>query len=427
MAFSTTGQEFQHIQDILKEWYTNSIVNQVHIKAPVYHLVKKQVVSVPAGGKFVIMPIRTGLSESVGPRVADNYELPTASKVSYSKATIYLKRNYGRIQVDGFAIESSKGKGGWIDIMTGETKGIGEAYAIEIDQQLMGRGTGVLAHVKSRSGTTIFIVNDNHGITETTPTFNWLRAGMSLDVTDVVGTNVKHFDGVAIDSISGNTITMASAEATGPAVGDLVSRHDSSYLATGLASTPETGAMMGIDGIIDSANADLEIANGLQGINRAAAGKGFWQAYKNTTSQVLTETLIQEGLDAIEQRTDGNSPNLVITTYALRNKLIEIVRSDRLISGMDLKAGWKAIRYIGGSVNLPILVHKFCPKGYWYYLSLSHLKLLTLKSLIWDTKGGGIIKPVADYDAYEAWFKTYQELMVDAPNSMGKYTALTTS
>ena len=134
-----------------------------------------------------------------------------------------------------------------------------------------------------------------------------------------------------------------------------------------------------------------------------------------------------EGLDSIEQRTDGNSPNLVITTYALRNKLIEIVKSDRLVSGMDLKAGWKAIRYIGGSVNLPILVHKFCPAGYWYYVSLSHLKFLTLKSLIWDAKGGGIIKPVADADAYEAWFKSYQELMVDAPNSMGKYTALTTS
>jgi len=421
------AQEFQHVQDILKEWYTNSIVNQVHIKAPIYHLVKKQVVSVPAGGKFVIMPVRTGLSESVGPRVADNYALPTAGRVSYSNATIYLKRNYGRIQVDGFAIESSKGKGGWIDIMTGETKGIGEAYAIEIDQQLMGRGSGILAHVKSRSSTTAFIVNDNHGITETTPTFNWLRAGMVIDVTDVSGTNTKHFDSGTISSISGNTITMSVAESTGPAVGDLVSREDSSYLVDGVASTPETGAMMGIDGIIDTANADIEVANGLQGINRAGSGNTYWQSYVDTTAQVLTESLIQEGLDSIEVRTDGNSPNLVITTYALRNKLIEIVKSDRLISGMDLKAGWKAIRYIGGSVNLPILVHKFCPKGYWYYLSLSHLKLLTLKSLIWDTKGGGIIKPVADTDAYEAWFKTYQELMVDAPNSMGKFTGLTTS
>ena len=420
------AQEFQHVQDILKEWYTNSIVNQVHIKAPVYHLVKKQVVSVPAGGKFVIMPVRTGLSESVGPRVADNYALPTAGRVSYSKATIYLKRNYGRVQVDGFAMESSKGKGGWIDIMTGETKGIGEAYAIEIDQQLMGRGSGVLAHVKTGSSTTQFVINDNHGITETTPTFNWLRKGMVIDVTDVAGTNTKHMDSKTISAISGNTITISVA-GTQPAVGDLVSREDSSYLVDGVASTPETGAMMGIDGIIDSANADIEVANGLQGINRAGSGNAYWQSYVDTTAQVLTESLIQEGLDSIEVRTDGNSPNLVITTYALRNKLIEIVKSDRLISGMDLKAGWKAIRYIGGSVNLPILVHKFCPKGYWYYLSLSHLKLLTLKSLIWDTKGGGIIKPVADTDAYEAWFKTYQELMVDAPNSMGKFTGLTTS
>jgi hypothetical protein len=424
MAY-TPAQESQYIQDILKEWYTNSIVNQVHIKAPVYHLVKKQVVSVPAGGKFVIMPVRTGLSEAVGPRVLNDYSLPIAGKVLYSKATIYLKRNYGRVQVDGFAMEQSKGKGGWIDIMTGETKGIGEAYAIEIDQQLMGRGTAVLGHVSDGSkSTSTFTVDNNHGITEATPDFNWLRVGMRIDVTDSSGTNTKDFDSQTISTIVGNLVTIVSTD-TEPSDGDLISREDSSYLIDGLASTPETGAMMGIDGIIDSANADLELANGLQGIDRRSAT--YWQAYKNTTSQVLTESLIQDGLDSIWQRTDGNEPNLVITTFALRNKLIEIVRSDRLISSMDLKAGWKAIRYIGGSVNLPILVHKFCPKGYWYYLSLSHLKLLTLKSLIWDTKGGGIIKPVADTDAYEAWFKTYQELMVDAPNSMGKYTALTTS
>lgn len=422
MAY-TPAQESQYVQDILKEWYTNSIVNQVHLKAPVYHLVKKQVVSVPAGGKFVIMPVRTGLSEAVGPKKLNTYSLPTAGKVLYSKATIYLKRNYGRVQVDGFAMEQSKGKGGWIDIMTGETKGIGESYAIEIDQQLMGRGTGILASVAARNSGTEFTVDNNHGITEATPDFNWLRAGMKFDMIDVAGTTVN-VDSGTISSISDNTVTWSGTETATPADGDLIIREDSATIDTAVAQVPDSGAMMGIDAIIDSANADLEDGE-LQGIDRDT--EVYWQAWKDTTSQVLTETLIQEGLDSIEQRTDGNAPNLVITTYALRNKLIEIVRSDRLISGMDLKAGWKAIRYIGGSVNLPILVHKFCPKGYWYYVSLSHLKLLTLKSLIWDTKGGGIIKPVTDTDAYEAWFKTYQELMVDAPNSMGKYTSLTTS
>ena len=105
-------QEFQYIQDILKDIYAPSIVNQVYTKAPVWAQFKTKTVS--AGGKRVVIPVRTALTEAVGAKKANTYTLPTALKTSYDQTYVYLKRNYGRVQVDGFSIESAKGKGGWI-------------------------------------------------------------------------------------------------------------------------------------------------------------------------------------------------------------------------------------------------------------------------------------------------------------------------
>jgi len=92
-----------------------------------------------------------------------------------------------------------------------------------------------------------------------------------------------------------------------------------------------------------------------------------------------------------------------------------------------LKAGWKALKYIGGSIELPIMVHKHLNDGHFYVVSLPHIKFYTLKKLVWDNKGGGIVKPVAGYDAYEAWFKMYGNIGTDCRNAHGKLTGVTTS
>ena len=162
-------QEFQHIESILKEWYSPAIVNQIYMKSPVWSQVKKT--SKGVQGKRVYIPLRHTLSEAVGGLAANEYTLPAASRVQYTHTYIYQKRNYGRVQVDGLAIEAGKGKGGWIDAFSGETKGVADAFAIDVDQQVMGRGTGILGVVDTAvtTSTPTIGMNDPHGITEATP------------------------------------------------------------------------------------------------------------------------------------------------------------------------------------------------------------------------------------------------------------------
>lgn len=409
------AQEFQYIQDILKEFYAPAIVNQVYKKAPFWAQVEKKQKS--AYGKRIVIPVQTAFSESVGSRTANTYTLPTAGRSTYDQAYIYMKRVYGRIQVDGFSIESASGKGGWVDIVSAETKGVANAFAIEMDRQSLGRGTSVIGHIASVSGSDL-VVDNPAGITGDTPAAKWFRAGMVLDVWDTTGGATKLVDSLTISSISGSTLTMsASTGISTCADGDYVVREDS-YSAT----PADVGDMMGLDGIIDSSNTP---GSDFQGISRSV--EETWGAHESSTSQVISETVIQNELDAIEQRTDGEPVNLLLTTYALRNKLVDIIRQDRVVDTMDMKAGWKAIKYVGGSSEIPIMVHKNLPVGYMYFISLPHIAFYTLKGMTWDNKGGGILKPVAGYDAYEAWFKIYANLGVDCCNAHGKLTALTTA
>ena len=413
------GQEFQYIQDILKEFYAPAIVNQVYKKAPFWAQIKKLTKGVY--GKRVVIPVQTAFSEAVGARVANNYNLPTASRSTFDQAYIYMKRQYGRIKVDGFAIESAKGKGGWVDIVTAETKGVANAFAIDVDRQSLGRGDGVLGHVAAAATSTADVTVDNpFGITETSVA-DLFRAGMVIDILDEA-TGAVNANSLSISSISSNTLTL-SATCTA-ADGDLVCRED-----VGSTTVGNIGEMMGLDGLISASNYPSP-STGSEGTTFegiATSSDYSWKSYINSTQTVISETAIQELLDQVEQNTDGENVNLALTTYDLRNKLIEIMQGDRMLQTMDLKAGWKAIKYIGGNIELPIMVHKQLSPYHFYAVSLPHIKFYTLKKLVWDNKGGGIVKPVAGEDAYEAWFKMYGNIGTDCRNAHGKATNFRTS
>ena len=298
----------------------------------------------------------------------------------------------------------------------------------------MGRGTGILGPVVSVSSTTI-TVDDPHGIypAESAPGYMWFRKAMLLDAFSLDGSVTEDVD-LTISAISpiGNTIT-TDTTCQSSTNGDYLVRANTGSFTSGTtvadAHAAGNGVIMGIDRIIDD-DSDLQTADttNFQGINATAAAQVWWRAQRmRTSSTILTEMKIQEDLDQIEKNTDGDSPNLAITTYALRNKLIEIVKSDRMLQSLKLVGGWEAIKYRGGSVSLPIMVHKFCPTGYWYYINLKYLTFYTLKKLTWDAKGGGIIKPVANSDEFEAWFKMFGNLGIDKRNAMGKSINYSTS
>lgn len=408
-------QEFQYIQDILKDWYTPAVINQIPKKSPLYAILKKKVAD--AGGKRVVIPVQFGFTEAVGARAANNYNLPDAQRNLYDQSYITLKRMYGRVMVDGYSIAAAKGKGGWIDVMTGETKGATNAFALDLDRQLMMDGKGRLAQVNGAVAGQVITVNNAGGITGDTPVTKWFRKGQMLDIYSTAG--AQHADSIQVASVDAGagTITVTGT-ITSVVSTDWILKEDTFEATASFGS----GEFMGIEGVIGTGNAP---GTDFQGIDRTT--EALWQAYVQGSVGVLDETKIQVILDAIDDRTDGDPVNLALTTKTLRNKLTALMQALRKIETLEFKAGWKAIKYVGGEIELPIMVHKNNPTGYMYFLSLNHLRLYMLKQLTWDDSGGGVQKPVSGKDAYESWFKIYANLGTDCPNAMGKGTGITTA
>lgn len=406
------GQEFQYIQEILKDMYAPAIVNQIPKKSILWAIIKKKISDFY--GKQLVIPVLLGMPESVGARAANDYSLPAAQKSSYDQAYISMKKIYGRVGVDGLAIESAKGKGGWVDVMTQEIKNVTDAFSMSVDRQLMGCGKGIMGTVNGAVSGQVITVKDAGGIVGDTPTTKWFRIGQVLDIYSTAG--AIHADSVVVSAISATTITV---------VGTITSvvTTDYIYAENTFESTTANGEIMGIDGVVSASDTP---GSTFEGIARSA--NELWKAYVGTSIGLLDETKVQEALDGIESGTDGSAPDLLLTTFAIRNKLIAIMQGDRqVVNKLDLQAGWKAISYVGGNVELPLTTHPKCPVGYMYFLSRPHLKLYVLQNLVWDDKGGGIIKPVAGFDMYEAWFKLYGNLGTDCSNAHGKLTGVTVS
>jgi len=408
------GQEYQYISDILKDFYTPAIINQLWKKSPLWAILKKKTQDMV--GKQIVTPVRIGLTEAVGARAANDYTLPAAQRNLYDQSIITMKRIYGRVQVDGFSIESSKGKGGWIDVLQGEIQGVTDAFTLDVDRQLLCGGKSVLGRCSGANSGQVIPVDDPGGITGDTPLEKFYRKGQVIDIVDATPPTLNLTAG-QISSIdtAAHTITVTGTITT-LADGDTIYKANTYH-----ATADSMGEMMGIDGVVNTAATPG--ATNFQGIPPGT--ELSWQAMVNTTGGVLSELLIQQDLDSIENNTDGEPVDMIITTQLLRNKLISLMQALRKIDTIDLVAGWKAIRYVGGNTELPIMVHKLCPTKYMYYLSRPHLTLWVLKNLVWDDKGGGVVKPVAGSDAYEAWFKIYANLGTDCRNAHGKTTNYT--
>lgn len=407
-------QEFQHITAVLKEYFTKAIVNQAYAKAPFWAQIKK--VAMNVYGRRVVIPVQLSFTEGVGARADNDYDLPDADRNIYDRAYVEIKRNYGRIMVDGLSIEATKGEGSWLEIVAAESQGASKAFGMDLDRQSLMDGKGRLAQLSASysGGTpTVLHVDNPGGVTGDTPETKFLRKGMVIDVYSP-DTGLITATALKIASVDAAAATITVSGTTSAILNDNWIYRRKTFVTSG------QGEIMGLNGIISTSETP---GADFQGIIRANVPE--WKAKVITSVGLIDEMVIQGALDELEKTTDGEEPSFILTTYAIRNKIIKDAKDSYQTESMELKYGWKGIKYVGGHVELPIMAHKNVPNGYIFMPSLPHLKFYTLKKLVWDEKGGGVLKPVSSKDAYEAWFKMYGNLGTDCPNAMAVMTGVT--
>lgn len=384
------GVTLSAISDILKNQYLGPIREQLNNDIILLSRLEKDDESVV--GKNFTIPLHIGRNEGIG-ATTDGGTLPTAGNQSYKETIVPMRYLYGRIQLTGPSMKASRSnEGAFVRALESEMKGLARDLKSDLNRQLFGDGSGLLATCASAS--TVNITVDSTAK---------LRVGMKVDIlVSADGSVTAGVAGATITSITSATVFVVN---TAPATPASIGATYGVYRAG--ARNLE---IMGLGGIVTNAD---PASGALQGL--AVASYPVWKAsvLTDSSNRAISESLMQTAIDTVSQAGDGEV-SAIYTTFGVRRAYQALLTTDRqYVNTMDLKGGAKAIAYD----NMPIIADKNCPANKMYFIDENALKFYRLSDFDWMQEDGAVLSRVSGSDAYEATMFLYSELGTSARNA----------
>ena len=402
---------FDHVaaSHILKVRYIGQIREQLNNATILLNKIGKQ--DQPVSGKNYTVPLHTGrnLSAATGRQEYEN--IPPADYQKYNSTIVPNAYLYGRIEVTGQAIASTRDNmGAFVDALNAEVEGLTKDFKRGINRQLHGDGTDTL-WVQNEAGNTAPI-DLSDGLPGNNA-FGHATGTMTVD-TLATGTYAPRNTGVNV-TITRNaagvyqiTAINSGTWAAGSSVGDVL-----------IPPGTRGSQMMGIRGIVSNVDPPL---GDLQGLD-AATYPDFWQAqvFGNAgTLRAMSFEDIQEVIDAIATLSDSSEDDidLLLSNYPMRRSYFKLCIAERRhVNTMQLDGGFSALDYNGK----PWVVDAQCRRNVLYFLVTSALKIFRSAELDWMDKDGSYLSRVNNKDAYEAILFQYANLAALTRNCHGLY------
>lgn len=385
------GVTLSAISDILKNQYLGPIREQLNNDIILLSRLEKDDESVV--GKNFTIPLHIGRNEGIG-ATTDGGTLPTAGNQSYKETIVPMRYLYGRIQLTGPSMKASRSnEGAFVRALESEMKGLARDLKSDLNRQLFGDGSGLLATCASAS--TVNITVDSTAK---------LRVGMKVDIlVSATGATTAGVVGANIVGITSATVFVVD---TAPATPASIGATYAVYRAG--ARNLE---IMGLGGIVTNTD---PASGALQGL--AVATYPVWKASilaNSGTPRTISESLMQTAIDTVSQAGDGEV-SAIYNTFGVRRAYQALLTTDRqYVNTMDLKGGAKAIAYD----NMPIIADKNCPANKMYFIDENALKFYRLSDFDWMQGDGAVLSRVSGSDAYEATMFLYSELGCSARNA----------
>lgn len=381
-------------ENALKTVYLGPVAEQINTEInPLLSKIKQSTQDV--WGKEVKRLVQYGINGGVGAG-GETDALPTAGGNNYKVFTTGLKNLYGTIQISDKAIRASQNNvGSFVNLLNSEMEGLVKAASFNFGRMLFGDGTGVLATVKSVSGSEVTVDSAKN-----------LIAGMTIDFRSSTGTIL---DGVtsrriiSVDrqnktfQVSGTSLTATLV----PANSVITVQGSYGQELTGLKSIfSETGY--------------------LYGLNKSS--NKWLVPYVKKEVGAITEAEIQKAIDFVEENA-GSKINFIVCSSgvkrAFQNHLATYRRNTDV---MELKGGYKAISYNG----IPIVSDRFCPEGTMYLLNTDDFTLHQLCDWKWlEGEDGKVLKQVAGTPTYTATLVKYADLICTKPCGQAMLSGIT--
>lgn len=389
---------------ILKDLYVGPVVEQLNMKTYMIDQVERDVDHIDHTGRRAVVPVHKSRNAGRGSR-GDNSNLPVAGKQGWADAIIPIRYHYQGMELTDPSIEASQSnEGAFLSLLEAETKGVANDLRKDINRQVYGDGTGLLASVRAAStGTT---VNVDQGV-------QYIRVGDFVDV--LVRATGAVTNGVSNAEVTARTVNTATPTITiGTA---LAGSADTTY---GVYLTGSYGMEMdGLRNITDSSRT-------LHSINSATAGNEFWNGYElDAASAVAGENLFEQLADGVGATGQGEVTTFV-TTRGIRRRLADTYQSQKRFNdaqAVNIHGGYSAIM-----VNeIPVIFDDDAPKGFAFGFDNSAFKWFEQTKPGWlEQRDAGVFHlkdsttAGVKMNVWQAWFRWYAALGSVAPNRTGR-------
>lgn len=401
-------QTLSNADAILKDLYVGPVVEQLNNKTYMLDQIERDSEHIDLYGRRAIIPLHTNRNRGRGSR-AETGTLPSAGRQAYQDAIVHIKGHFSAIEVTDQAIKASQSnEGAFINILDAESKGCAEDLRKDINRQVFGEGTGILAGVsETAEGTKEIPVTS----------VQYIYVGDTVDILKkadgTVGEGVENRE--VTKRVGGSTkkITISGANAT---------KVTTSY---GVYLTGSYGNEMdGLRNIIAKNRT-------LHEINSETAGNEFWNG---RTQEVGTSAsaLAVAGETSFEKLADevglsGNADvEVFLTTRGIRRRLADTYQSQKRFNdaqAVNVHGGYSAIM-----VNeIPVIADDDAPRTFAFGLNKESFRWFQLSTPGWMEQGGGGIFHLKDgttagtkQPIWQAFFSWYAALGCIAPNRNGR-------
>lgn len=329
--YTVRDSTINNYNQLLKDFYLGPIREQLNSETLLMRRLQKNEDIVE--GKQVVLPLhisRNAGIQAVGEATStSNGILPDPGSQGYARSTFWVRYNYGRIKVTGPAMASGRtARGAFIRALDSEIRGIVRDMKNDLNRQMWGDGSGVLArYVSGAGGTTLTVkhpfdfanqatrlkginLGDRVAIEDVSAAagnttsvldpvnFNTTQSGTSI--VSSIGLSAKTFQ--ISSAIGGSAATFSASIAAGDGIVKLA--NDSTTVSVALSNfrgavttTPnEAKEMMGLCGLFSgpsgwAGNAGLSTYTAATTTGGGTTGAG--RVYAGTNSGTITFAEIQ--------------------------------------------------------------------------------------------------------------------------------------
>lgn len=390
------------LSGLLKNIYGPYLDRMQNLSHATYDTVQKSSKKYNAGGNGFFGGINDYGNESVG-AITESEQFRTIDNEDYQQYKVVPKINVAPIQFSGLISQvADSDPEAFADAVVDALDMAKDRLQKDCNRQFFGLGTGLLGNPGGTvsSSATSFSVSSAQ----------YFRRNMVVDIFNGANKSVDSYRIQDVDK-QGNVIYFSTQISVAITAGSEIVKENIRDTA------PTDGKeMMGLRGIVDDAT-DLTTFENID-----SSASRIWRALRTSSATNLTSDLLQRLLDDV-RILGGEDPDWIIMHHLQRRKYLDIVVPQKRFMDGKMDAGHSSLTFNGKEVTLD----EDCQTGTVYALNKKFLnKFEVLPLSLGKHDGSDTYLRIANYDAYQAYWRMYANFGTGKRNAHGKLTGLTT-